>query len=59
MARELAGEIEEAYVRFPNATANPDEMRQLKAEVYKVLLKVVSGKKMIDLADQVMGARTL
>ena len=32
-------------------------MRQLKAEVYKVLLKVVNGKKMIDLAEKVMGAR--
>jgi type I restriction enzyme R subunit len=56
-AKALAIEIEEAYSRFPNAGANPDETRQLKAEVYKVLLKVVSGKKMIDLAEKVMGAR--
>jgi len=56
-AKALALEIEDAYRRFPNAEANPDEMRQLKAEVYKVLLKVVSGKKMIDLAEKVMGAR--
>lgn len=56
-AKALALEIEEAYRRFPNAGANPDEMRQLKAEVYKVLLKVVSGKTMIDLAEKVMGAR--
>lgn len=53
----LAVEIEEAYSRFPNAEANSDEMRQLKAEVYKVLLKIVSGKKMIDLAEKIMEAR--
>ncbi|MFA5263083.1 MAG: HsdR family type I site-specific deoxyribonuclease [Opitutaceae bacterium] len=56
-ARALALEIEEAYARFPNADANADELRQLKAEIYKVLLKLVSGKKMIDLADKVMRAR--
>ena len=56
-AKGLALEIEDAYGRFPNAGANLDEMRQLKAEVYKVLLKVVSGKKMIDLAEKVMGSR--
>lgn len=58
-ARALALEIEEAYRRFPNADVNPDESRQLKAEVYKVLLKVASGKAMIDLADKVMRARPL
>ncbi len=58
-ARSLALEIEEAYRRFPNAGANPDESRQLKAEIYKVLLKVVSGKAMIDLAEKVMGVRPL
>jgi type I restriction enzyme R subunit len=58
-ARALALEIEEAYRRFPNADVNPDESRQLKAEVYKVLLKVASGKAMIDLADKVMRVRPL
>jgi hypothetical protein len=57
-SRELALEIESAYARFPNAADNPDEKRQLKAEIYKVLLKVVSGKKMIDLADRLMGAHS-
>jgi len=56
-ARGLAVEIESAYERFPNAGANADEMRQLKAEIYKVLLRVVSGPKMIALADKVMRAR--
>jgi type I restriction enzyme R subunit len=56
-ARGLAVEIEAAYDRFPNAGANADEMRQLKAEIYKVLLRVVSGPRMIALADKVMRAR--
>jgi type I restriction enzyme R subunit len=56
-AKALALEIEEAYARFPNADDNADELRQLKAEIYKTLLKVVSGKQMIDLADKVMRAR--
>jgi type I restriction enzyme, R subunit len=56
-AKALALEIEDSCKRFPNAAANPDELRQLKAEIYKVLLKVVSGKGMIDLADKIMAAR--
>jgi type I site-specific restriction-modification system R (restriction) subunit len=56
-ARALAVEIETAYGCFPNADANADELRQLKAESYKVLLKVVSGAKMIALAETVMRAR--
>jgi type I restriction enzyme R subunit len=56
-ARSLAVEIEDAYRRFPNANSNADELRQLKAEIYKVLLKVVSGVKMVALAEKVMRAR--
>ena len=58
-ARDFALEIEVAYRRFPNASENADELRQLKAEIYKVLLKVVNGAKMIALADRVMRARAL
>jgi type I restriction enzyme R subunit len=56
-AKALALEIESAYARFPNAGDNADEQRQLKADIYKTLLKVVSGKKMIELADRIMTAR--
>jgi type I restriction enzyme R subunit len=56
-ARDFALEIEIAYRRFPNASANADELRQLKAEIYKVLLKVVNGAKMVALADRIMRAR--
>jgi type I restriction enzyme, R subunit len=55
-AHALALEIEAAYARFPNAADNADEQRQLKAEIYKSLLKVISGKKMIDLAERIMSA---
>jgi len=57
-AKALALEIEAAYARFPNAADHADEQRQLKADIYKVLLRVVSGKKMIDLADRIMSTRS-
>ena len=50
----LAKEIVAAYSRFPNASSNTDEHRQLKAEIYKVLLRVVKGKRMIDLAEEIL-----
>jgi type I restriction enzyme R subunit len=56
-SRELALEIETAYARFPNAEVNADELRQLKAEIYKILMRIVSGGKMIRLAEVVMNAR--
>lgn len=56
-ARALALEIEAAHARFPNAGDNADEQRQLKAEIYKSLLKVAGGKKMIDLADRILTVR--
>ena len=33
-------------------------MRQLKAELYKVLLPVVQGKKMVEIADRLIKVRT-
>src|SRR5207249_4407738 len=44
-ARELSREIAAVFDRFPNFGRNADELRQLKAEMYKVLLKEVSGKR--------------
>jgi hypothetical protein len=43
------------FDRFPAADSNSDEYRQLKAEIYKVLLRVVSGHRMVDLTDRIMG----
>jgi len=36
----LAGEIEKLLARFPNAKVNPDEQRQLRALLYRPLIKV-------------------
>lgn len=53
----LAKEISAVYPRFPNFASNADEQRQLKAEIYKSLLRVVSGKRMVDVADELMRIR--
>ncbi len=53
-ALKLAKEITGVYGRFPNSASNADEQRQLKAEIYKSLLRVVSGKRMVDLAEEIL-----
>lgn len=50
----LAKEVSAIYQRFPNYAMNVDELRQLKAEIYKSLLRFVSGKAMVDLADEIL-----
>src|ERR1043166_553013 len=50
----LAKEINAVHQRFPNSASNPEELRQLKAEIYKSLLRVVSGKRMVDLAEEIL-----
>lgn len=56
-ARELAVEINPIFARFPNYGRSADEMRQLKAEIYKALLKEISGKRMVELGDRIIAAR--
>lgn len=56
-SEDLAREIGAAYARFPNAEQNSDEKRQLKAAVYKALMPVARGKKMVEVAEIVMRAR--
>lgn len=56
-ARELAVEIDTIFDRFPNYSRSADELRQLKAEIYKALLKEISGKKMVELGDNIIKAR--
>ncbi|MGH7720410.1 MAG: type I restriction endonuclease subunit R, partial [Gemmatimonadaceae bacterium] len=51
----LAREIGAVRARFPEAARNADEYRQMKAEIYRVLLRVVSGHRMVDLAEQILG----
>ncbi len=54
MPEMVTGEIVEAFKRFPNHQTTADEMRQLKAEIYKALLRVVSGRRMVDLTEQIL-----
>ena len=57
-AEELAREIVGVFGRFPNFKKSADELRQLKAELYKSLLKVVSGRRMVDIGDRLLALRT-
>jgi hypothetical protein len=53
----MAVEINALFGRFPNYARSAEEMRQLKAEIYKALLKEVSGKRMVELGDRIIAAR--
>lgn len=53
-AQELATTINAVFQRFPNYQFNAEELRQLKAEVYKVLLAVVDGKKMVGITERLL-----
>jgi type I restriction enzyme R subunit len=55
-APAMAAEIETAFKRFPNYQSNADELRQLKAEIYKSLLREAKGKRMLDLAEEILRA---
>ena len=55
---KLAGALAEPFKRFPNFHANQDEMRELKAQIYKILLPEVQGKKMVEIADRLIKVRT-
>jgi type I restriction enzyme R subunit len=50
-ATMLAKEINAVYSRFPNFASNSDEQRQLKAEIYKSLLREVSGRRMVEIGE--------
>ncbi len=52
--RLAATEIMTALARYPNHRENEDERRQLKAEVYRSLMREVSGAKMLATGDAVM-----
>jgi type I restriction enzyme R subunit len=54
---KIALEIVGAFSRFPNYETNADELRQLKAELYKILLPAVERKRMIALAEQILTLR--
>lgn len=52
--RKLASEAEVLSTRFPNASVNPDEGRQLRAELYRPLL-TLDAKQRGRVVDVIMG----
>jgi type I restriction enzyme R subunit len=56
--KKLAAALVEPFRRFPNFGSNAEEMRQLKAELYKVLVSTVQGRKMVELSDQLIKVRS-
>lgn len=56
--RELGREIAALFTRFPNFSRNADELRELKAEMYRALLREVSGKRMVEIGDRILSLRT-
>lgn len=51
---KLAPSLNAAFSRFPNYRHNAAELRQLKAELYKVLLPVVGKERMVELAERIL-----
>ena len=51
---DLTRKIAACFARFPNHAANAEELRQLKSELYKVLLVEVGRQRMVELADALL-----
>jgi hypothetical protein len=56
--KTLAIALADPFKRFPNFHSNADEMRELKAQLYKLLLPSVQGKKMVEVAERLIKVRT-
>ena len=54
-ADAIAPCLDEAFRRFPNYAHNVAERRQLKAELYKILLPAVGKDRMVGVADWLLG----
>jgi type I restriction enzyme, R subunit len=52
--KALAKNLKALFDRFPNYRHNAEELRQLKAEIYKVLLPALDGKKMVALTEKLL-----
>ncbi len=50
----LAPSLDEAIRRFPSYLYTASQRRQLKAELYKILLPIVGKERMVELAEQVL-----
>jgi type I restriction enzyme R subunit len=53
-AKELARNLKALFNRFPDYRYNAEELRQLKAEIYKTLLPALDGKKMVALTEKLL-----
>ncbi len=50
---KFAPMLNATFGRFPNHAHNATELRQLKAEIYKVLLPAVGTERMVELAERI------
>ena len=53
-AEELAKSVKAVFERFSDYRYNAEELRQLKAEIYKLLLSIVDGKKMVAITEKLL-----
>ena len=53
-AKALAKNLKALLDRFPDYRYNAEELRQLKAEIYKLLLSSIEGKKMVALTEKLL-----
>jgi len=53
-AEDLAQHLDMLFITYPNAKANPEEMRSLKAEFYHTLLPRMGKEKMVELVDKLL-----
>src|SRR5438094_9212593 len=53
-ATPLAKNLKALFDRFPDYRYNAEELRQLKAEIYKLLLSSIEGKKMVALTEKLL-----
>ena len=53
-ARELALEIDGCFQKFEHFGQSKDEFRELKIEIYKVLIPFIKGDKLIKIVDHIL-----
>jgi type I restriction enzyme R subunit len=53
-SKKYAPVINSLFLRFPNYKDNPDELRQLKAEIYKLVLPFLGKDKMVSVVDELL-----
>ena len=56
-SEDLALEVDDLFGRFPNYRESPNERRELKAEMYKVLLPKVGRTVRAEVVEAILNAR--